>query len=93
MAQTLAQKNATNKYRAKNGRKQINLELTVEDRLAWQAYADSLGLSCTGMVRECVRRCMAMDRWMKNPAAHEAQRQRHSVAVPAMGIEGMEGMD
>ncbi|MDO4350799.1 MAG: hypothetical protein Q4C35_09250 [Eubacteriales bacterium] len=93
MAQTLAQKNATNKYRAKNGRKQINLELTVEDRLAWQSYADSLSLSCTGMVRECVRRCMALDRWMENPAAYEAQRQRRSSPELTLGIEGMEGMD
>lgn len=62
MPQSAAQREATNRYRAKNGRKQINIELTNDDRSIWQNYADSLGLSCTAMVRHCVRRCMELDK-------------------------------
>ena len=83
MAQTPSQKAATGKYRQKNGRKQVNLELTSEDRARWQAYADRQGLSLTAMVRDCVRRCL--------------EGQTTNVPAPrtpvSQGIEGMEGMD
>ena len=82
MAQTPSQKATTGKYRQKNGRKQVNLELTSEDRDRWQTYADRQGLSLTAMVRDCVRRCM------------EGQATVPASRTPvSQGIEGMEGMD
>ena len=61
MPQTPAQKQATDRYRARNGRVQVNIELTPEDRQRWQAYARAQGMSLTAMARQCVLRCMAQD--------------------------------
>ena len=61
MPRTPAQKQATDRYRARNGRVQVNIELTPEICRRWQAYAGSRGMSLTAMARECVARCMAED--------------------------------
>ena len=61
MPRTPAQKQATDRYRARNGRVQVNIELTPEIYRRWQAYAGSRGMSLTAMARECVARCMAED--------------------------------
>lgn len=86
MPQTPAQKQATDRYRAKNGRVQVNIELTPEDRQRWQAYARAQGMSLTAMARQCVLRCMAQD-------AFEAAPPPAAPARSSQGIEGMEGMD
>ena len=86
MPQTPAQKQATDRYRARNGRVQVNIELTPEDRQRWQAYARTQGMSLTAMARQCVLRCMVRD-------AFEAAPPPAAPARSSQGIEGMEGMD
>ncbi|MCI6039014.1 MAG: hypothetical protein MR742_00685 [Clostridiales bacterium] len=103
MPQTPAQKQAASRYRAKNGRAQVNIELTSEDRLHWQAYAQARGLSLTAMARQCVARCMAQDAFLQEAdkkaaptmASHatEASRSDMRQLRSDRGIEGMEGMD
>ena len=72
MSPTSAQKQATDRYRAKNGRAQVNIELTPEDRQRWQAYAQARDMSLTAVVRECVARCMAEDSFA--PGDHAGMR-------------------
>ena len=86
MPQTPAQKQATDRYRARNGRVQVNIEMTPEDRQRWQAYARTQGMSLTAMARQGVLRCMAQD-------AFEAAPPPAAPARSSQGIEGMEGMD
>ena len=86
MPRTPAQKQATDRYRARNGRVQVNIELTPEICRRWQAYAGSRGMSLTAMARQCVSRCMAQD-------AFEAAPPSTAPARSSQGIEGMEGMD
>ena len=86
MPQTPAQKQATDRYRARNGRVQVNIELTPEDRQRWQAYARTQGMSLTAMARQCVLRCMARDPF-------EAPPPPAAPARSSQGIEGMEAMD
>ena len=104
MPLTPARKQATDRYRAKNGRAQVNIELTPEDRQHWQAYAQARGMSLTAVVRECVARCMAEDSFAAEAGAsvHAARRSprwpppgdRPCAPVRAQrGIEGLEGMD
>ena len=102
MPRTPAQKQATDRYRAKNGRAQVNIELTPEDRQHWQAYAQARGMSLTAMARECVARCMAEDSLAAEAGAAASPAGAAHAAVgprpmrPARvdrGIEGMEGMD
>ena len=61
MPRTPAQKQATDRYRARNGRVQVNTELTPEICRRWQAYAGSRGMSLTAIAHECVVCCMAED--------------------------------
>ena len=102
MPRTPAQKQATDRYRARNGRVQVNIELTPEICRRWQAYAGSPGMSLTAMARECVARCMAEDSLAAEAgaaaspagAAHAAGGTRPMrPARVDRGIEGMEGMD
>lgn len=109
MPLTSAQKQATDRYRAKNGRAQVNIELTPEDRQRWQAYAQARDMSLTAVVRECVARCMAEDSFAPGDHAGMRHSDTGAVSVPApaaggalhparpmraqRGIEGMEGMD
>ena len=109
MPLTPARKQATDRYRAKNGRAQINIELTPETRQHWQAYAQARGMSLTAVVRECVARCMAEDSFAPGDHAGMRHSDTGAVSVPApaaggalhparpmraqRGIEGMEGMD
>lgn len=79
MPRTPAQKQATDRYRARNGRVQVNIELTPEICRRWQAYAGSRGMSLTAMARECVARCMAED-----SLAAEAGAQRQALPRPHM---------
>ena len=103
MPRTPAQKQATDRYRTRNGRAQVNLELTPENRRHWQAYAESRGMSLTAMARECVERCMAQDGFVPEAAGEPAAAPAPS-GMPAAagaprpvraqrGIEVMEGMD
>ena len=64
MAQTEAQKAAQARYRAK-GRTQINIELNPSDREDWKAFAESMGQTLPGMVREAVKECMVAHGWVK----------------------------
>ena len=64
MPQTDAQKAAQARYRAK-GRTQVNLELNPSDREDWKAFAESMGLTLPGMVRQAVKECMAAHGWEK----------------------------
>ena len=99
MPRTPAQKQATDRYRARNGRVQVNIELTPEICRRWQAYAGSRGMSLTAMARECVARCMAEDSLAAEAGA--AASPAHAAGGPRSmrparvdrGIEGMEGMD
>lgn len=108
MPLTPARKQATDRYRAKNGRAQINIELTPETRQRWQAYAQARGMSLTAVVRECVARCMAEDSFAPEHAGEgRSDADTVSVAAPSAavappparpvraqrGIEGLEGMD
>ena len=109
MPRTPAQKQATDRYRARNGRVQVNIELTPEICRRWQAYAGSRGMSLTAVVRECVARCMAEDSFAPGDHAGMRHSDTGAVSVPApavggalhparpmraqRGIEGMEGMD
>ena len=102
MSPTSAQKQATDRYRAKNGRAQVNIELTPEDRQRWQAYAQARDMSLTAMARECVARCMAEDSLAAEAgAAASPAGAAHAAGGPRSmrparvdrGIEGMEGMD
>ncbi len=108
MPLTPARKQATDRYRAKNGRAQVNIELTPEDRQHWQAYAQARGMSLTAVVRECVARCMAEDSFAPEHAgARRSDADTVSAAAPSAavappparpvraqrGIEGLEGMD
>ena len=72
MAQTEAQKAAQARYRAK-GRTQINIELNPSDREDWKAFAESIGQTLPGMVRQAVKECMASHGWEK---AEEQQEQK-----------------
>ena len=81
MSPTSAQKQATDRYRAKNGRAQVNIELTPEDRQRWQAYAQARDMSLTAVVRECVARCMAEDSFA--PGDHAGMRHSDTGAVSA----------
>ena len=105
MPLTPARKQATDRYRAKNGRAQVNIELTPETRQRWQAYAQARGMSLTAVVRECVARCMAEDSFAPEHAG-EGRSDADAAAVAASpaagaprpvcaqrGIEGLEGMD
>ena len=102
MPRTPAQKQATDRYRARNGRVQVNIELTPEICRRWQAYAGSRGMSLTAMARECVVRCMAEDSLAAEAgAAASPAGAAHAAGGPRpmrparvdRGIEGMEGMD
>lgn len=103
MPLTPARKQATDRYRAKNGRAQVNIELTPEDRQHWQAYAQARGMSLTAVVRECVARCMTEDSFAAGDegAFHSAAPVAGAPAAAGgprpvrvqRGIEGMEGMD
>lgn len=66
MAQTEAQKRAKAKYRATTGkgkRTNIVVELTLDDKAEWIAYAQSKDMGNATMIRDCVKRCMAADGW------------------------------
>ena len=98
MPRTPAQKQATDRYRARNGRVQVNIELTPEICRRWQAYAGSRGMSLTAMAREC----MAEDSLAAEAgAAASPAGAAHAAGGPRpmrparvdRGIEGMEGMD
>lgn len=102
MPRTPAQKQATDRYRARNGRVQVNIELTPEICRRWQAYAGSRGMSLTAMARECVARCMAEDSLAAEAgAAASPAGDAHAAGGPRpmrparvdRGIEDMEGMD
>ena len=62
MAQTESQKAAQARYRAK-GRTQVNIELNLTDREDWKAFAESMGLTLPGLVRQAVKECMAAHGW------------------------------
>ena len=62
MPQTEAQKAAQTRYRAK-GRTQVNIELNMTDRENWKAFAESIGQSLPGMVRQAVKECMEAHGW------------------------------
>jgi len=66
MPQTEAQRTAQARYRAK-GRTQVNIELNMADREDWKSFAESLGLSLPGMVRQAVKECMSAH-GCENPA-------------------------
>ena len=53
MSPTSAQKQATDRYRARNGRVQVNIELTPKICRRWQAYAGSRGMSLTAILAIC----------------------------------------
>ena len=70
MAQTEAQKAAQARYRAK-GRTQINIELNPSDRDDWKSFAESMGQTLPGMVRQAVKEYMAAHGWEKNVEQQE----------------------
>ncbi len=72
MAQTEAQKAAQARYRAK-GRTQINIELNPSDRDDWKAFAESMGQTLPGMVRQAVRECMQSHGWEKSEDPNETK--------------------
>ena len=75
MPQTSKQKEAQLRYRAK-GRVQVNLELNLKDREEWKAYAESLGQTLPGMVRQAVRESMLAHHWeSKTEETHEARQE------------------
>ena len=51
------------KRREERGRVQVNIELNLQDREDWKAYAESLGQTLPGMVRQAVRESMLMHNW------------------------------
>ena len=54
---------AQNEWRAKNSRVQVNIELNPTDRENWKAFAESIGQSLPGMVRQAVKECMEAHGW------------------------------
>ena len=53
------------KRREERGRVQVNIELNLKDREEWKAYAESLGQTLPGMVRQAVRESMLSHGWKK----------------------------
>lgn len=53
MAYSEAQKNASRKYNEKNY-KRINMYLTPEDKEKWKKEAESLGMSLSEFIKNCV---------------------------------------
>ena len=58
-----AQKQATARYKAKVGRKQVSFELNATQRIEWPAYAAYKGMSINDMIRDAIKRAMAADGW------------------------------
>ena len=54
---------AQNKWRSQNQRVQVNLELNPSDRDDWKAFAQSMGQTLPGMVRQAVKECMEAHGW------------------------------
>jgi len=61
----MARTSAQNEWRARNSRVQVNLELNPSDREDWKAFAESMGQTLPGMVREAVKECMVAHGWVK----------------------------
>ena len=61
----MARTSAQNEWRSRNSRVQVNLELNPSDREDWKAFAESMGLTLPGMVRQAVKECMAAHGWEK----------------------------
>ena len=78
------QKQAAGRYRARNTRGQVNIELAPSDRDRWRAYAQSQGLSLTAMARLCVARCMALDGFAQpGPAGAASTGPARAASAPA----------
>ena len=62
---------AQNEWRSRNTRVQVNLELNPSDRDDWKSFAESMGQTLPGMVRQAVKEYMAAHGWEKNEEQQE----------------------
>ena len=62
---------AQNEWRSRNTRVQVNLELNPSDRDDWKSFAESMGQTLPGMVRQAVKEYMAAHGWKKNEEQQE----------------------
>jgi len=69
----MARTSAQNEWRARNNRIQVNLELNPSDREDWKAFAESMGQSLPGMVRQAVKECMDAHGWKKSETQKEVK--------------------
>ena len=62
MPQSKAQKEATRKYRAEKT-SSVQVQLTIEDKAEWTAYAQSRGLPLATLIREAMKNSMLQHDW------------------------------
>jgi len=64
MPQTQAQKEATRKYRSEKT-SSVQVQLTLEDKAEWTAYAASRNLPLATLIREAMSESMLSHGWKK----------------------------
>jgi len=75
MPQTAAQKEATRKYRAEKT-SSVQIQLTLEDKAEWAAYAASRNMPLATLIRQAVRESMLAHHWeSKTEETHETRQE------------------
>lgn len=72
MRQTQAQKEATRKYRSEKT-SSVQIQLTIEDKNEWVAYAEHRGMPLATLIRETMKQSMQAHGWTYVPSAEKAQ--------------------